>query len=168
MEIRKITKQDAAPFWQLRLEGLQQSPISFSSSHEEAMLLSHEQVLKRINEADDNYILGCFDEAGELVGMAGFMRETSLKLKHKGFIWGVYVTQNARKQGIGRRLMEEIIRQAKELPELMQICLSVTSSNLPAKRMYETLGFVTYGVEKNALFVDGVLWDEDLMALQLV
>jgi RimJ/RimL family protein N-acetyltransferase len=45
--------------------------------------------------------------------------------------------------------------------------LTVVSDNHPAKRLYESLGFETYGVERRALKYNGQYYDEDLMVLWL-
>ncbi len=41
--------------------------------------------------------------------------------------------------------------------------LTVMSENEAARRLYRALGFVEYGVEKNALKQDGRYYDEVLM-----
>ena len=43
----------------------------------------------------------------------------------------------------------------------------MVSDNEPARRLYERLGFVEYGVEKSSLKQDGRYYDEILMALDL-
>ena len=45
--------------------------------------------------------------------------------------------------------------------------LSLVSENVEARRLYESFGFVEYGVEKNALKQDGRYYDEILMAKDL-
>ena len=77
----------------------------------------------------------------------------------------MHVRSNARKAGVGRRLVETIIEFARQRVELVQ--LSVVSENEQARRLYERLGFVEYGIEKNALKQDGRYYDEVLMAKDL-
>jgi ribosomal protein S18 acetylase RimI-like enzyme len=50
------------------------------------------------------------------VGTAGFFRSQNLKEKHKGHIWGVYVTQASRGKGAGRKMLLELLRRAREQP----------------------------------------------------
>lgn len=50
---------------------------------------------------------------------------------------------------------------------LLQINLCVTTVNEAAKHLYESQGFQVYGVEKNAINVDGEYLDEALMQLLL-
>jgi len=114
-----------------------------------------------------SFILGAFRE-GALVGMAGFHREQELKSRHKGRVWGVYVTEAARGCGIGRELMRTLIEHANAEPGLQQIVLTVTAGQLAAQRLYQSLGFVAFGREPRALMVDGRYVDEDYYVLILV
>lgn len=64
---------------------------------------------------------------------------------------GMYVTEACRKQGTGRMLMQEVISRAWELDDLLQINLTVVSTNEGAGRLYRSLGFVVYGIEKKRI-----------------
>jgi ribosomal protein S18 acetylase RimI-like enzyme len=78
----------------------------------------------------------------------------------------MYVRPDARKTGIGRRLVEAIVDLARQRVELVQ--LTVVRDNEQARRLYASLGFLEYGVEKNALKQDGRYYDEVLMAKDLL
>ena len=77
----------------------------------------------------------------------------------------MYVRPGARKAGVGKQLAEEVIDHARQHVELIQ--LTVVSGNKPARRLYDSLGFIEYGIEKNSLKQDGCYWDEVLMAKPL-
>jgi ribosomal protein S18 acetylase RimI-like enzyme len=87
---------------------------------------------------------------GKLTATAGFYRYSHLKELHKGHIWGVYVRPESRGKGAARALMQEIIRRARGIQGLEQILL-VASAHLPARKLYEALGFEAYGVEPRSL-----------------
>ena len=101
----------------------------------------------------------------ELVGIAGLLIREGRKEAHKGLLVGMYVRPSARKAGVGRRLVETIVEFARDRVELIQ--LAVVSENEQARRLYERLGFVEYGIEKKALKQDGRYHDEILMAREL-
>ena len=101
-----------------------------------------------------------------LVGVAGFYIQPGPKHGHKGMLWGMYVRPPHRGAGIGRLLVESIIGHARKHVELLQ--LFVVSDNLPARRLYQSLGFVEYGIERHATKYGGQYHDDVLMALPLV
>jgi RimJ/RimL family protein N-acetyltransferase len=78
----------------------------------------------------------------------------------------MYVRPGAREAGVGKQLAEAVIDHARQHVELIQ--LTVVSGNEPARRLYDSLGFIEYGIEKNSLKQDGRYWDEVLMAKPLL
>jgi ribosomal protein S18 acetylase RimI-like enzyme len=88
------------------------------------------------------------------------------KEAHKGVLVGIYVRPVARRAGIARRLVDAILAHARQHVEAIQ--LTVVSNNEAARRLYAGLGFVEYGIEKNALKDGGRYYDEVLMAKPLV
>ena len=120
--------------------------------------------LRRKNNA--SLVMGAFFK-GELVGMAGFFRESHLKTRHKGRIWGVYVRANCRGRGLGRGLLVALLERVKKLPGLEQVNLSVSSSQVAARKLYRSLGFETFGVEDKALKIGDQYLQEEYMVLRL-
>ena len=158
--LRNIERDESDLYWPLRLEALQTHPEAFGASYELSSQLSMSEVKERIHNEPDDYILGAYTPDGKLAGMMGFKREYGLKLRHKGFIWGVYVSPAHRGNGVASRLLSEILERGKHLENLKQINLSVVTTNASAKRLYEGHGFEAYGIERNALEVGGQGYDE--------
>jgi ribosomal protein S18 acetylase RimI-like enzyme len=97
--------------------------------------------------------------------MAGFFRRKGEKIRHRGGIWGVYVSEACRGQGVGRKLLAELIGRIELLPGMEQVALAVSRRNTGAKALYQSLGFELYGCEKRALKVGEEYVDEELMVL---
>lgn len=151
MEIRLLAADDAEGWWRLRLEALRNDPASFADSAEEHMTTTVETARERLRAGDHagNFVVGAFED-GELAGTAGFYRSAHIKERHKGHVWGVYVRPESRGKGAARALMQEIIRRARGIGGLEQVLL-VASAHLPARKLYEAMGFEAYGIEPRSL-----------------
>ncbi|WP_461089628.1 GNAT family N-acetyltransferase [Spirosoma gilvum] len=117
----------------------------------------------------DSFTLGILTDSDELAGSVSFRREgyNRQKLRHKGLLFAMYVATEYSGQGIGRRLIEETIRRAKQLPNMEQILLTVIASNRPAKRLYETMEFRSFSCEPKAIKDGDMYYDEEQMVLFL-
>jgi ribosomal protein S18 acetylase RimI-like enzyme len=166
MEIRLLTTDDAEAWWHMRLEALQNDPTSFADSAEEHQNTTIETARKRLSAStpDGNFVLGMFED-GKLAATAGFHRRQHNKENHKGHIWGVYVRPESRGKGVARALMEEVVRRARLMPGLEQITL-VVSTHIPARQLYLSLGFQSYGIEPRSLKVGNNYVDDELMVLR--
>jgi [ribosomal protein S18]-alanine N-acetyltransferase len=77
-------------------------------------------------------------------------------------IHNVAVHTEFRRRGLGRRLLQQAITDARDRGS-SRITLEVRTSNLPAQRLYESLGFLVTGVRKGYYSDDG----EDALLMTL-
>lgn len=157
---------DAEPFRALRLRGLLECPAAFASSYAEEQGDTVEVVARRLSPKCDSSIFGAF-HGGALVGVVGIQRESMLKLAHKAFIWGMYVAPEVRHTGIGAALVARALQYATSELRVRQVNLGVNTANTAALALYRKLGFKEYGHERGFLLVDGVLYDEFHMVINV-
>jgi RimJ/RimL family protein N-acetyltransferase len=162
IEIRRLASADAGAYREIRLAGLRDSPEAFGSTFARE---SAQPLVWFCDRLRDSQVFGAFRSI-HLIGVAGFVIRAGEKERHKGLLWGMYVRPDARNAGVGRQLVEALIDHARDHVEVIQ--LSLVSGNERARRLYASLGFVEYGIEKKSLKQDGHYYDEILMALDLM
>ena len=74
----------------------------------------------------------------------------------------MYVAPEYRGQGIGAALLDEALGHAEKVG-MRQVLLSVNAENTAALRLYAGRGFERYGLEPDALFIEGRYYDEEYM-----
>ncbi|MGM0874038.1 MAG: N-acetyltransferase family protein [Bacillota bacterium] len=160
MEIKFLNPTHAEEYRKLRLEALKNHPDAFASSFEEEKENLIELYQSRFNSDDSSHFGAFVDE--KLVGVVTLIKEMKIKLKHRATIFAMYVSADKRGYGIGRSLMVKAINQAKEWEGIEQVYLSVVTTKESAKQLYSSLGFEVFGIEKRALKINNVYFDEAL------
>ena len=92
----------------------------------------------------------------KLVGTAGLTRGARPKERHKATLFGMAVAPEAVGRGIGGLLVDRLVAEARAVPGLLQVGLTVSEGNAAAERLYAARGFVVFGREPRGVIVDGV------------
>ncbi len=112
----------------------------------------------------ENFTLGAFSHEGELLGTVGFKRDLFQKLSHKGLIFRMYVSEKAKGQGLGRKLLQACVERAMQGEGLRQIYLTVVATNQRAINLYLSSGFELFSREKGSIkMAENEFVDEDSM-----
>lgn len=162
-EIRLLTADEAGAFKALRIEGLIADAPSFASDADEEAARPDSWFVARIGEG----VFGAF-VGGELVGIAGYTRQVSVRLRHKANLYGMFLRAEHRGAGLAGKLVAAVIGHARA-DGVETLLLACNAVNLSAIRLYELAGFQRYGLEPRALkHRDGSCTDDALYALALV
>lgn len=161
--IRILSSKDAEAFQELRLRGLKAMPEAFGSSYEEEVDLDMSEIRRRL-DASPNAVFGAFAE-DILIGVAGFAGNPKTKQKHKGQLWGVYVDEQWRGHQLGKRLTLAVINYARDHVDTLHA--TVMAANISARTLYLGLGFTVFGVEEDALRINGQSYTDELLRLNL-
>lgn len=157
---RRLGAADAAAYRTLRLESLIEHPTAFTTAHEDEVDKPIEFFATRMEQIECH---GGFDDTGALASIACLTRTSHPKTGHIATIWSVYARPHMRGTGLARAMLSDMIESAR--PHGGSLRLFVTSSNLGAHRLYRSLGFEDYCLDKGALRHDGVTHDGILMRL---
>ncbi|HUO56091.1 MAG TPA: GNAT family N-acetyltransferase [Candidatus Paceibacterota bacterium] len=164
IQIVHLTPEEWQKYKSVRLRALKEEPTAFSSSYEDALTRPDEHWVESLAETDQKKLWHVFAKQGEnIVGIVSAIREPKEKLNHVVSVFGVYVASEARGKGVARLLMEELLKEIKANTDIVKIKLTVMSTQDPAQRLYESLGFKKIGELKKELFINGEYIDEYLM-----
>ena len=168
MTIRTLNADDAEAYQALRLRGLKEVPEAFSSDYAEEAGRLMEEMRVRVTSSPDGSlcVFGAF-VGGRLVGILTFIRSARAKIRHSGELAGMYVAPEYRRQGLAGALIDSAVAHARSLPGMRQLKLGVGATNTPAQELYASRGFISFGVEPEAICVDGQFFDEDYQMLHL-
>jgi len=118
-----------------------------------------------IEEAsEDHFMFGGFDDE-ILVGLAGFDRMERKRARHRGEAVHMYVDPGYRGRNIGEKLLRAVLEEAFRLEGIEQAQLSVMAGNQGAIRLYEKVGFRTYGIQPGYFKVGDEYFDQQFMQL---
>ena len=95
----------------------------------------------------------------KMVGNSSIIRRPFSDVRHSGSL-GIGIRKEFRGEGLGRRMLEVLLEKA-EGEGILLVELEVFATNKVARRLYENLGFVTFGVVpkgllRNGKFIDAV------------
>lgn len=167
IEVRQLKPEDAEQLFRLRQQALREEPFAFLSSPEDDVASSPEAVQHKLAaEPQKSIVFGAFDD-DELIGMVGLARDRPLKAAHRACIWGVFVRREYRRTGVGSRLLAAVLERAREMEGLASVYLSVSEKTPVAKQLYESAGFVVWGLEPDCIRYGGESAREYHLMLEL-
>lgn len=149
-----LSADHAQAYRALMLEAYQLHPDAFTTTPADRALLPISWWRQRLGcpASDGEQVFGAFVD-GELAGVAGLSVDPREKVRHKAHLFGMYVRERFRGQGLSRRLVDAVLTHARARPETVLVNLTVTEGNAVARRLYESCGFVSFGVEPMAVRV---------------
>jgi ribosomal protein S18 acetylase RimI-like enzyme len=150
MLVRMLGPADATLYRSLRLRALREHPDAFTSSYADDREQPVEAAAQRLAA---HPFWGAYQHA-ELYGFVGLERELRAKGRHKATVMGMYVAPEVGGQGVGRALLDALVRHARA-NGLESLVLTVTEGNAHARRLYEAAGFRSFGIEPDAVRVEG-------------
>jgi len=162
MDISRLTPKDYEHFYAIRLASLEDCPEEFATDADAWKNAPRETINKLLitsAERKDAPILGVWND-GQLIGLVGINHDLRPSVKHKATLWGMYVLPNYRRQGIGRALLDEMIKTARETPDLRLIRAVVTVTSKEALSLLNNFGFKTFGQEPEAKQLNDQYYDQ--------
>ena len=124
------------------------------------------KLFEQKNASPDEAMIMCIVD-GKVVGNCNISFFKGIKTKHRASI-GIALIREFWNQGIGTKMLEEIIRIAESREGVMQIELEFVEGNARARHLYEKMGFRITGIHPNAIRLkDGTLLNNYTMIKEL-
>jgi ribosomal protein S18 acetylase RimI-like enzyme len=148
--IRPLGPEDLDTFIQIRRDSLELFPYAFGGAP--GIEIDRDKTLFDLKQKNaENFILGYFDQQKGLIGIVGCFREKGIKYRHKANIWGMFVYPDYQGKKIGEQLLKECIHRISFIHDIHKIRVCATHLSIAAIKLYQKLGFITYGKEQNAM-----------------
>ena len=164
MNIRCISADDAEAFSALRREVTRENPVGMGLTYEEELTRTLDDFQAQLSFSHPNAMFGSFVE-NELVATAAVGYTSRFpSSRHKMVMWGVFTSPRYRRRGLSQQVVDSAIQHAFS-SGVHRLNLQVYVPNEPAIAMYRSIGFVEYGIEAEAVFINGQYHDGVHMTL---
>ena len=161
IEIIRLPPEKWPEYKEIRLRSLKEEPQAFTVSYEEEENKPDAQWEYRLKHS-----LFVFAQANDrLVGIMSSYIDRFKKSSHIAHIVNVYVDKDYRGQGVGKRLLSELIYDIKVNTSIKKIETTVTVGQDAAIHLYKSLGFKEAGKYHKSLYHNFIYYDEILMEL---
>lgn len=161
---RKLGPEDAEPLLAyLKRIGSESDNLSFGPEGLPMTIAAEADYLRQMGENPRALNLGAWRN-GQLVGN-GSLSPLPRRMRHRAEL-SISVRKDFWNQGIGRGLMERLIRHARE-QEIELLSLEVRTDNLLALHLYQSFGFAQIGIFPAFFRIHGRYADCALMVLDL-
>jgi ribosomal protein S18 acetylase RimI-like enzyme len=148
--IRKLGAPDSGIYRALMLRGYSEHDSAFTSTFEERAGKPVDWWTRRLQDPTSATV-GAFDVSDSLIGTVRLEAYQRQRERHKVQLTAMYVMKDYAGHGVGRRLLEQALIEARKFSGTEIINLTVTAENLSAVRLYSNFGFQTFGREPRAV-----------------
>ncbi len=156
IEIVNLKPSQWKEYKDLRLKALKEEPQAYLSTYTRSSKEADDKWKNRLGDAlkeKSQWIL-LAKQGDRLVGMVGaFLIEKSTVE-----VIATYVVNEARGQGISKRLMNHLIAKIKQNKSIKKLIVEVNATQLPAYNLYLKCGFLVVGTH-NIQLGDGKKYD---------
>jgi len=99
------------------------------------------------------------------IGFIGLQKIESYNLHHRHSNLFLFIGKTEQRKGYGGEAIEWILKWAFEMRGLHRVSIGYMAWNLDAGRLYERLGFVEEGRERECFFFEGGWWDKVVLGM---
>lgn len=139
--------------------------VTFGPGEFEITVEKEKEILEAYSKADNKIFLVA-EVNEEIIGCITFGGGGRARTKHVGE-FGLSIQQRYWGQGVGTKLLENLIDWAKDTGIVRKINLRVRSDNERGIKLYAKMGFVKEGLITRDMYTHGEFYDSTQMGLQI-
>lgn len=140
--------------------------IKYPEEYDDFTYERAKEYINHMNSSAKSVLLVC-DVDGVIAGNCEINGLPEIKRRHRADV-GIALLREYWNLGIGTKMFVELIRIAKEMPEITQLELEFSEGNVRARHLYEKMGFKISCVHADALLLkDGTCLNEYVMTKKL-
>lgn len=163
--VRRLTAEDAEAFSALRRQVAADNPVPLGLGMQEELARPLQGFRDQLS-APSNAVFGAFVGSALVATAAVAPSGPFTSSRHKLVLWGTFVAPAHRRKGLGRLVVVQAIDHACQAGA-RRVHLTMYLPNPAAHALYESLGFVAWGTEPEAVCIDGTYHGAMQMGLLL-
>jgi ribosomal protein S18 acetylase RimI-like enzyme len=167
--IRNLTTNDFDEYYRVRLNSLTLYPVAYSSMPKFFIEATSEMHLKVLadSESESSFFIKGFFQDNKLIGIIGILPETRESVDHKASMWGFYVDPEFQGLGIGRKLLDQFLIDARNDLRLRSVRLVAATNCESALSLFHKVGFEQYGLERESIRDNEKFYDQIYMQMNV-
>lgn len=167
IKIRVATEEDAENILAIQSEVLAEEDYLITTLEEFQQTIGEQKKWIQAKLANEQEIILIAQYQEKTVGWLVFQTPNRKRLAHTGS-FGMLILNEYRGLGIGKRLLEQLLKWAELNPHIEKISLGVFSTNESAIALYKKMGFVEEGRKINEIKLNDKQYIDDVLMYKMV
>ena len=167
IKIRAATEEDAENMLAIQSEVLAEVDYLITTLEEFQQTIDEQRkwIQAKLENERELILIAQYQE--KIVGWLVFQSPNRKRLAHTGS-FGMMILKEYRGLGIGKRLLEKLLKWAEFNPYIEKISLGVFSTNESAIALYKKMGFVEEGRKINEIKLNDKQYIDDVLMYKMV
>lgn len=167
IKIRAATEEDAENMLAIQSEVLEEVDYLITTLEEFQQTIDEQRkwIQGKLENERELILIAQYQE--KIVGWLVFQSPNRKRLAHTGS-FGMMILKEYRGLGIGKRLLEKLLKWAELNPYIEKISLGVFSTNESAIALYKKMGFVEEGRKINEIKLNDKQYIDDVLMYKMV
>lgn len=167
IKIRAATEEDAENMLAIQSEVLVEEDFLITTLEEFQQTIGEQKKWIQAKLANERELILIAQYQEKIVGWLVFQSPNRKRLAHTGS-FGMMILKEYRGLGIGKRLLEKLLKWAELNPYIEKISLGVFSTNERAIALYKKMGFVEEGRKINEIKLNDKQYIDDVLMYKVV